>query len=94
MGLTQAAVHHGENDQSRKTVDANEQISDCYYQSVDSKESDHINQLNESILGKACDTVRDLAICDDMEKNNAFTSIEQESQCDIGVSEYNTNSDE
>jgi hypothetical protein len=24
MGLTQAAVHHGGNDQSRKTVDANE----------------------------------------------------------------------
>jgi hypothetical protein len=31
MRLTQAAVHHGENDQSRKTVDANEQISDRYY---------------------------------------------------------------
>jgi hypothetical protein len=31
MGLTQAAVHHGEDDQSRQTVDANEQISDCYY---------------------------------------------------------------
>ncbi len=29
MGLTQAAVHHGTNDQSRKTFDANEQISGC-----------------------------------------------------------------
>ncbi len=27
MGLTQAAVHHGENDQSRKRVDANKRIS-------------------------------------------------------------------
>ncbi len=31
MGLTQAAVNHRENDQSRETVDANEQISDLYY---------------------------------------------------------------
>ncbi len=30
MGLTQVAVHHGINDQSRKTVDANEQISGRY----------------------------------------------------------------
>ncbi len=52
MGLTQAAVHHGENDQSRKTVDANKQISDHYYQSVDNKESDHLNQVNESIVNK------------------------------------------
>ena len=50
MGLTQAAVHHGTNDQSRKTVDANEQNSGRYYQSVDSQESDHLNQVNESIL--------------------------------------------
>jgi hypothetical protein len=33
MGLTQAAVHHETNDQSRKTA---EQFSGCYYQSVDS----------------------------------------------------------
>jgi hypothetical protein len=26
MGLTQTAVNHGENDQSRKTLDANEKI--------------------------------------------------------------------
>jgi hypothetical protein len=37
MGLTQANVHHGKNDQSRKTVDANKQISGHYYQSVDSQ---------------------------------------------------------
>jgi hypothetical protein len=38
MGLTQAAVHHGTNDQSRKTA---EKISGHYHQSVDSQESDH-----------------------------------------------------
>ncbi len=85
MGLTQAAVHHVENDQSRKTVDANEQISDRYYQSVDSQESDHLNQVNENIADKACDTVRDLAVCDDVEKNDAFASVEQEIQGDIGL---------
>ncbi len=45
-------------------------------------------------MDKACDTVGDLAICDNVEKNDAFTSIEQESQGDIGVSDYNTSSDE
>ncbi len=54
MGLTQAAVHHGTDDQSRKTA---EQISGCYYQSVDSQESDHPYQVNESIVDNACDTV-------------------------------------
>jgi hypothetical protein len=88
MGLTQAAVHHEKNDKSRNIVDANEQISDCYYQSFDSKESDRLNQVNESIVDKACDTVGDLAFCDDVEKNDAFTSIRQESQGDIGVSDY------
>jgi hypothetical protein len=73
MGLTQDAVHHGTNDQSRKTVDANKQISGHYYQSIHSQESDHLNQVNESIVDKACDTVGDLAICDDAEKNDAFT---------------------
>jgi hypothetical protein len=41
MGLTQAAVHHGTNAQSKKTADANKQISGRYYQSVDSQESNH-----------------------------------------------------
>jgi hypothetical protein len=80
MGLTQAAVHHGTNDQSRKTADANKQISGCYYQSVDSQESDHPYQVNESIVDNTCDTVRDLAICDGVEKNDAFTSIEQDAE--------------
>ncbi len=94
MGLTQAAVHHGKNDQSRKTVDANEQISGCYYQSGDSQESDHLNQVNENIENKGRDTEGDLAVCDDVEKNDAFTSIEQEFQGDIGASDYNINSDD
>jgi hypothetical protein len=76
MGLTLTSVHHEENDQSRKTVDANEQISDHYFQSVDSQESDHLNQVNENIVDKAYDTVGDLAICDNVEKNDAFTSVE------------------
>jgi hypothetical protein len=50
--------------------------------------------VNESIVDKACDTVGDLAICDDVEKNDAFTSIRQESQGDIGVSDYNISFDE
>jgi hypothetical protein len=66
-----------------------------FYQSVDSQESDRLNQVNESIVDKACDTVgADFAICDDVEKNDAFTSIRQESQGDIGVADYNTSSDE
>ncbi len=60
MGSTQAAVHYEENDQSRKTVDANKRISDRYYLSVDSQESDHLNQVNENIVNEPCDTVRDL----------------------------------
>jgi hypothetical protein len=94
MGLTQASGYHEKNDQSRKIVDANKHISDCYYQSVDSQESDHLNQVNENIVDKACYTVGDLAVCEDVEKNDAFTSIEQEFQGDIGVSDYNTSSDE
>jgi hypothetical protein len=54
MGLTQAAVHHGTNDQSRKTA---EQISGHYCQLVDSQESDHPYQVNESIVDNAFDTV-------------------------------------
>ncbi len=45
-------------------------------------------------MHKASDTVRDLDICDDVKKNDAFTSIEQEFQGDIGVSDYNIISDE
>jgi hypothetical protein len=41
-GVKHAAVHHGKSvdDQSRKTVDANEQISGQYYQPVNSEESE------------------------------------------------------
>ncbi len=94
MGLTQATVHHEGNDQSRKTVDANKQISGCYYQSIDSQESDYLNKVNENIENKACDSVGDLAVHDDVKKNDAFTSVEQEFQGDIGASDYNIKSDE
>jgi hypothetical protein len=80
MRLTHAAVHHGTNDQSRKTADANKQISGCYYQSVDSQGSDHPYQVNENIVDNTCDTVRDLAFCDGVEKNDIFTSIEQDAE--------------
>jgi hypothetical protein len=50
MGLTQGAVHCGKNDQSRKAVDANEQISGRHYQPVDNQESDHVNKVNEKGL--------------------------------------------
>jgi hypothetical protein len=54
-GLIQADVHHGTNDQSRKTA---EQTSGRYYQDVDSQESDHPYQVNESIVDNTCDTIR------------------------------------
>jgi hypothetical protein len=44
--------------------------------------------FHENIVDKACDTVGDLVVCDDVEKNDAFTSIEQEFQGDIGASDY------
>jgi hypothetical protein len=50
--------------------------------------------VNGNIENKARDTEGDLAVCDDVEKNDAFTSIEQEFQGDIGASDYNINSDE
>jgi hypothetical protein len=50
--------------------------------------------VNENIVDKACDTVRDLVFYDDVEKNDAFTSVEQEFQGDIGASDYNSSSDE
>ncbi len=52
--MTQASVHHGTNDQLRKTA---EQISGCYYQEIDCQESNHPYQVNESILDNAGDTV-------------------------------------
>jgi hypothetical protein len=76
MGLTQAAVHHGKNDQSRKTVDTNKQISGQYYQPVDSQESDHVNKVNADVENKAEDIVGDLVVYDDLEKNDSSTSIE------------------
>ncbi len=50
--------------------------------------------MNENTEDTACDTVGDLAVCDDVAKNDAFTSVEQEFQGDIGASDYNISSDE
>jgi hypothetical protein len=54
MGLKQAALHHGTNDQSRKTA---EQNSGHYFQDIDSQESNHPYQVNESILDNTGQTV-------------------------------------
>jgi hypothetical protein len=53
-GLTQAAPHHGTNDQLRMTAEGN---SGHYFQDIDSQESNHPNQVIESILDNAGDTV-------------------------------------
>ena len=89
-GFRQAAflLEKSVDDQSRKTVDANIQISCWYYQLVNSQESDHVNKVNEDIDNKAGDRVGDLVIYDDLEKNDASTSIEQELQADVGASDY------
>ncbi len=50
--------------------------------------------MNENIEKKAPDTEGDLSVCDDVEKNDAFTSVEQEIQGDIGASDYNINLNE
>ncbi len=36
--------------------------------------------MNESIVDNTCDTVGDLAICDGVEKNDVFTSFEQDAE--------------
>jgi hypothetical protein len=43
--------------------------------------------VTENIVDKACDAVGDLAVCDDVEKNDTLTSVEQEFQGDIGASD-------
>ncbi len=67
-GIKHATVHHGKSvhDQSRKTVDANTQISVCYYHLVNSEESDHVNKVNEDVEFKANDKVKDLLIHDNL----------------------------
>jgi hypothetical protein len=94
MELIQAAVHCEKNDQSRKAFDANKQISGRYYQPDDSQESDHVNKVHENIENKAGDIVGDLVVYDDLEMNDASTSVEQEFQDDNGASDYNIDSDE
>ncbi len=53
-GLTQAALHHGTNDQLRMTAEGN---SGRYFQDNDSQESSHPNQVIESKFDNAGDTV-------------------------------------
>ncbi len=87
-GIKHATVQHEKNvdDQSRKRVDANTRISVCYYHPVNSKESDHVNKVNEDVESKVNDKVGDLLIHDDLEENDVSTRIEQELQADVGVS--------
>ena len=79
-GIKHATAHHEQNvvDQSREKVDANSQISVCYYHPVNNKESDHVNKVNEDVKNKPNDEVKDLLIHDKFEENDASTRIEQE----------------
>ena len=52
--MTQAALHHGTNDQLRMTAEGN---SGRYFQDIDSQESNHPNQVIESILDNGGVTV-------------------------------------
>jgi hypothetical protein len=87
--IKHATAHHEFffDDQSRKKVDANTQISVHYYHPVNREESDHVNKVNEDVENKANDKVGDLLIHDDLEEIDASTNIEQELQADIGVSD-------
>jgi hypothetical protein len=44
--------------------------------------------VNENVKNKAGDIVGDLVVYDDLGKNDASTSVEQEYQGDIGASNY------
>ncbi len=50
--------------------------------------------MNENVENKAGDIVGDLVVNGDLEMNDAFTSIEQDFQADVGASDYNIHSDE
>ncbi len=43
--------------------------------------------MNENVESKAGDIIGDLVVNDDLEMNDASTSIEQEFQVDIGASD-------
>ncbi len=42
------------------------------------------------MVDKACDTVGNLAVCDDVKKNDTFTSVEQEPDCTLDSVKVNT----
>ncbi len=50
----QTALHHGRNNQLRLTAEVN---SGCYFQNIDSQESNHLNQVNERLVDNAGDNV-------------------------------------
>jgi hypothetical protein len=86
-GIKHATAHHEQNvvDQSREKVDANSQISVCYYHPVNNKKSYHVNKVNGDVINKANDKVADLLIHDNFEENDESKRIEQELQAEVGV---------
>ncbi len=48
--------------------------------------------MNENVVNKAGDIIGDLVVNDDLEMNEASTSIEQEFQADTGASVFNIDS--
>ncbi len=50
--------------------------------------------MNKNVENKAGDIVGDLVVYDDLEMNDASTSVEQEFQGKIGASDNNIDSDE
>jgi hypothetical protein len=55
--IKHATAHHEKNfdDQLREKVDANTQISVCYYHHVNREQSDHVNKVSEDKENKEND---------------------------------------
>ncbi len=62
-GIKHATAHHEKkvDDQSTKKADANLQVSVWYYHPVNSKESDHVNKVNEDVENKGNNNILQLA---------------------------------
>jgi hypothetical protein len=58
--------HYDQNvvDQLREKVDANSQISVCYYHPDNNKKYNHVNKVNEDVENKANNKEADLLIHD------------------------------
>ncbi len=52
--MTQIALHHGINDQSRLTT---EEKSRRYFQDIDSQELNHLNQVDKRLVDNVGDNV-------------------------------------